>query len=149
MLLTDSAELAAKVEELREYDGLSTDLLRFNYKMTEVAAAMGRVQLRRLSAFIERRREIAAQYDQAFDKLELERPVADPEHIYFRYLIHSAQEIEVLLERLQDNGVEARRPVYNPLHRELMAENADYPHTLAAFKADFPCLSIPLKVMPR
>ena len=141
MLLTDSAELVAKVEELREYDGLSTDLLRFNYKMTEVAAAMGRVQLRRLSAFIERRREIAAQYDQAFDKLELERPVADPEHIYFRYLIHSAQEIDVLLERLQDNGVETRRPVYNPLHCELMAENADYPHTEAAFKAD---ISLPI-----
>ena len=46
MVLTDSADLATQVKALRQYDGLSTDLLRFNYKMTDVAAAMGRVQLR-------------------------------------------------------------------------------------------------------
>ena len=45
------------------------------------------------------------------------------------------------MEHLEDNGVDARRPVNNPLHRELVVENADYPQTEAAFRAD---ISLPI-----
>ena len=71
----------------------------------------------------------------------LESPVAGPEHFYYRYVILSVHEAGTLLENLEDNGVDARRPVNNPLHRELLAENADYPQTEATFRAD---VSLPI-----
>lgn len=42
--------------------------LGFNYRMTEIQAALGRAQLRKLDAFIEKRRQIAHFYDKAFAK---------------------------------------------------------------------------------
>jgi len=40
------------------------EIAGLNNRMTEVAAAIGRVQLRRLASWNERRREIAAAYDE-------------------------------------------------------------------------------------
>lgn len=60
----------------------------FKYNMTDVAAAMGRVQLRRLSGFMDRRRDIVAAYHQAFGahdafEIPVERPhVAHAWHLY-------------------------------------------------------------------
>ena len=141
MVLTDSTDLVERVRGLREYDGLPADFLRFNYKMTDVAATMGRVQFKRLPAFIERRREIAAHYDRSFVNLPLDCPLQEPEHIYYRYVIRTAREAGVLIGQLERNGVAARRPIYQPLHRELGEEDAVYPQTGAAFKAD---VSLPI-----
>ncbi|MFP6644524.1 MAG: DegT/DnrJ/EryC1/StrS family aminotransferase [Candidatus Latescibacterota bacterium] len=54
MVLTDDQALAQAVRELREYDGLLPDRQRWNYKLTDVGAAVGRVQLRRLPQLLER-----------------------------------------------------------------------------------------------
>ena len=60
----------------------------FKYNMTDPAAAMGLVQLRRLDAMLRRRRELAALYDRAFCGLAgLVRPCERPEvesawHLY-------------------------------------------------------------------
>ena len=50
----------------------------YNYRMTDLQAAVGLVQLERLDAVVRRRRELAAGYSKAFAELEFLRPVADP-----------------------------------------------------------------------
>ena len=45
--------------------------LGYNYRMTDIQAALGSAQLRRLEGFLARRREIAARYDEAFDGIPL------------------------------------------------------------------------------
>ena len=72
----------------------------FKYNMTDIQAAIGLVQLQRLSGFQQRRREIVSRYTDAFaneDALQL--PVARPEvehawHLYMLRLNHSALSIE-------------------------------------------------------
>jgi dTDP-4-amino-4,6-dideoxygalactose transaminase len=62
----------------------------FKYNMTDVQAALGLVQLRRLASFQARRREVVARYDAAFAGLEeLELPVRQPhvEHAWHLYVI--------------------------------------------------------------
>ena len=51
----------------------------FNYRMTDLQAAVGLVQLGRLTEVVDRRREIAAGYAKAIDELPGLRLVADPE----------------------------------------------------------------------
>jgi len=62
--------------------------LGFNYRMSDISAALGRSQLKRLPRFIKRRREIVKKYNEAFKKIEnitipFERPkVVSAFHLY-------------------------------------------------------------------
>lgn len=62
----------------------------FKYNMTDVQAAMGLAQLRKLDRFQQRRREIVAAYNQAFGTMDaLEIPVERPEieHAWHLYVL--------------------------------------------------------------
>ena len=62
----------------------------FKYNFTDLAAAMGLAQLRKLEQMWRRRAEIAAQYTEAFERYEeLETPVVDPdvEHAWHLYIL--------------------------------------------------------------
>ncbi len=114
MVLTDDEGLAETVRDRRDYDNRDEFVPRFSYKMTEMQAALGRVQLRRLPEFLERRRTIALRYSEAFGELPLGLP--DPAgHVFFRYVVTTGEQ-ETLLARLNDEGIEAKRPVYRPAH---------------------------------
>lgn len=63
--------------------------LGFNYKLSELHAALGRSQLRRLEAFNARRREIARFYTDVLADLPLELPASpeDAEHVWHLYVV--------------------------------------------------------------
>jgi dTDP-4-amino-4,6-dideoxygalactose transaminase len=123
---TSSAALAAAVRELKQYDRRPLDRTRHNFKFTDLQAAVGRVQLRRLEAFILRRREIAACYRSA-----LGPPLGgdtDPDgRIYFRYVVDAGPDAEALIRRAAIAGVTCERPVHTPLHR--LMGRAGFPAT--------------------
>ncbi|MGY1649753.1 DegT/DnrJ/EryC1/StrS family aminotransferase [Geodermatophilus sp. SYSU D01119] len=93
MLVTPSAEVAARARRLREH-GMSVSAADrhasgsvapeqylepgFNFRMTDVQAAIGQVQLTRLDAMVARRRELAARYRALLADLPGLRLVADP-----------------------------------------------------------------------
>jgi dTDP-4-amino-4,6-dideoxygalactose transaminase len=141
MVLTDRAEVADRVRQLREYDGLPPAPLRHNYKMSELAAGIGRVQLGRLEGFVGRRQEIAAVYDRAFADLPVVLPVAVAGRVWYRYVLYRPGRADDLIGRLEGRGVQARRPVCEPLHRGLGETDADYPRTAAAWAGD---VSVPI-----
>ena len=105
----------ARARDARDYDEREDLRPRFNYKMTDLQAALGRAQLRRLDAFLARRRAIAARYRAALD-----RPLAP------------------VLDRLERRGVAARRPVFRPIHRALGLDG--YPEAERLWAR---CLSLP------
>jgi UDP-4-amino-4,6-dideoxy-N-acetyl-beta-L-altrosamine transaminase len=115
-LLTHCDNLSRKLRLLRSH-GITRDLppetfaahgpwwyeqqtLGFNYRMTDLQAALGTSQLRRIEAFAKRRREISAYYDQQFarevDEGKLILPAADAEgdqsalHLYPIQVLESA-----------------------------------------------------------
>lgn len=110
--------LLDKVRDLREYDRKAEYTLRFNYKMTDLQAAMGRVQLRKLGFFLGRRLEIARTYDTAVNKTSLEPPASkeDRTHVYYRYVVRCAGDAGSIIGGLSTMGVIGARPVYKPLH---------------------------------
>ncbi len=120
MLLSSDSGLIEKIRDLRDYDEREDDALRYNYKMTDMQAALGRSQLRKIDGFIKRRREIAGHYDLILQKAGIPIPVTPPEreHIYYRYVILLDQ-AEMFIEAMNQSGVACRRPVFKPLHRYL------------------------------
>lgn len=139
MVLGDRAKLLREVRDLRSYDGHQRHRARFNYKMTDMQAAMGRAQLTRLTGFIRRRRHLASRYRRALGMGPWELPTNEGHHIYYRFVIRVHKRAQRFLSRMNELGIEARRPVFNPLHRYLKLEG--FPGTEEVFRR---AVSIPL-----
>ncbi len=118
---SDSGELLAWMRDLRDYDHKAQYYPRFNYKMTEIQAAIARVQLGKLPDFIKRRQFIAERYNRAVDETGFRRVHRPEGDIYFRYLIF-CDEIPEVINCFRDEGVTAACPVFNPIHRYLGLE---------------------------
>jgi perosamine synthetase len=98
--------------------------LGFNYRMSDVQAAIGIAQLPKLEGLLARRRTIADRYDAAFRPLrEVQVPAQPPyaEHAFQSYglLLTSAcrHDRNDLLRALVDRGISCRRGI-PPIHLE-------------------------------
>jgi len=140
MVASRDAGLLERIRDLRDYDEKEDDRTRYNYKLTDLQAAMGRVQLRKLPDFIARRQAIAARYDNLLMERGIPRPASPPnrEAIPYRYVVRM-ERLEEFLAAGREAGIGYRRPVFKPLHR--MLGRTGYPQTEAAFST---ALSIPL-----
>lgn len=120
MVVSNDASLIEKIRDLRDYDERPEDALRYNYKMTDLQAALGRSQLDKLDDFIARRRAIAARYDRALTEAGFPVAVAPPDRdpIYYRYVI-MPEDTQAFMKAMNAAGVACRRPIFKPLHRYL------------------------------
>ncbi len=150
MILGDDTEMLARAREARSYDEREDLAPRWNYKLTDLQAAVGLAQLSRFEEFIGRRREIAMRYNDLLSGTPLRLPVEPPgeRHVYHRYVIglpdgwadsgEGAGPEEAAAE-LEKKGVAARRPVYKPLHR--LAGEEGFPGAEEAWRRH---LSLPI-----
>ncbi|MEY4828293.1 MAG: hypothetical protein RLZZ562_89 [Planctomycetota bacterium] len=126
----------------------------FKYNMTDVASAIGRVQLRRMEAFQRRREEIVARYDAAFSQMpELQPPtvrddVESAHHLYVLRLVQERLNIsrDDFIRALADLGVTASVhfiPIHvHPYYRDTYGYRPDdFPVAWNAFQR---MLSLPL-----
>jgi dTDP-4-amino-4,6-dideoxygalactose transaminase len=96
-------------------------VLGFNYRMTDIQAAVGREQLKKLPRLVERRRELAARYAALLSEIGLEPPV-EPEwtksnwQSYCVRLPQGVDQVQVMQSML-DAGISTRRGVMCS-HRE-------------------------------
>jgi dTDP-4-amino-4,6-dideoxygalactose transaminase len=133
MLTTDNAEWAARARRLREHAMNVSAAQRhqsvlpaaeqylelgYNYRMTDVQAAIGIVQLSRLPEMVRRRREIVARYQSAFADVAGLRCVADPEYgqANFQSFWIEVEDgfplsREALMEHLASHDISARRGI--------------------------------------
>jgi perosamine synthetase len=141
MLFTDDESLADEARDLRDYDNRDTYRLRYAMKMTDIQAAIGRVQLEQLPEFVLQRREIAARYSEAFHDLPIDLP-RDTGHVFFRYVI-GVDRRDAFADHLARNRIDAKRPVYRPAHHYLGGEfpNAERAHRRAVSLPIYPALS--------
>lgn len=100
--------------------------LGFNYRMTDINAALGLSQLDRLAEFIERRRQIARTYDAGFADLPVTTPWQhdDAESAWHLYVIRvAAERHRATFDALREAGIGVNLhyiPVYlQPYYREL------------------------------
>lgn len=123
MCLTDDEELAGKMRVLRDH-GMNPnrrywhDVVGFNYRMTNLQAAVGAAQVGKLDEFMKKKRQIASWYAEALRELEVmgliklhcEMPWA--KCVYWMYSItvevNRRVKISWLMEKLRGGGIETR-----------------------------------------
>ena len=140
MITTADAEIAARLKRLRQHAMSVSDLARhssskivsesydevgFNFRMTDLQAAIGLVQLQRLPGFLERRRARAAKYSSELKKLPFFVTPAEPdgrESNFQSYMVRITEDTPIsrddLMQELLDRGISTRRGIM-ATHREL------------------------------
>jgi perosamine synthetase len=89
----------------------------FNYRMTDIQAAIGREQLRRLSEIVARRRALAARYDAALRALPQLTVPGEPAWARSNWQTYAVRlrgaDQRLVMQRMLDDGVATRRGVMN------------------------------------
>jgi dTDP-4-amino-4,6-dideoxygalactose transaminase len=121
MVTTDDervAERARRFVDHGRHDGRHVSV-GHNFRMTNLEAAIGRVQLERLPAFTEARRETAAVFTEAFEESAVTPPVETPaaRHVYHQYTVR-APDRDGLAEHLRAAGIDTGVYYPRPVHLE-------------------------------
>jgi len=135
MVLTDDDEIAERARSLRNLCFQRTkrfvhEHLGWNYRMTNMQAALGLAQLERLDEFVTRKRVMGRQYDERLvDTPGIQRPLARTqyaENIYWVYALvldESVQmDAEEAMRQLAAKGVDSR-PFFWPMHEQPVFKN--------------------------
>jgi len=119
-------------------------ILGYNYRMTELQAAMGIVQLTKIEKVLRRKEKIAQRYNQAFESTKNIRPPFVPEyvtkHAWYMYAISVGNKNrEAIVKKLGKKGIETRLsfpPIHTqPLYKKLFNYKEDsFPITYEAWK---------------
>ena len=169
MALTDNSDLAEKIGLLRSH-GITRDkslmthapdgpwyyqqiTLGFNYRMTDLQAALGISQMQRLQNYIERRHQIADRYKRELAGL----PIILPKQAEFAYSAYHLYVIRLDLDMIaplsHSEVFQALRerdilvnlhyiPVHtHPYYQKMGFERGDFPNALAYYKS---AISIPI-----
>jgi len=114
------------------------DILGYNFRMTDIAAAIGLVQLDKLEKNTARRQAIARRYDEAFADLPIQLPVW-PEgrsHVFHQYTIGVGPDRDRIVDEMKEAGVSCGIYYPIPCHRAAYIQElgieADLPNTDAA-----------------
>jgi len=151
--ITNRSELmrARPENEIWNYQQIE---LGFNYRMTDIQAALGVSQMSRLDVFIERRREIAAAYDRAFANLPIVTPwllneVRSSHHLYPIRIRESDCEKDQrqVYDLLRQNGVAANLH-YIPIYLQPYYVNLGFRKGLCPESENFFRQAISLPIYP-
>jgi dTDP-4-amino-4,6-dideoxygalactose transaminase len=155
MITTQDVELAERMRKLRQHAMDLSDLARhnakgvvfegypergFNYRMTDMQAALGLCQLDALEGILGERRRLAERYNEALAAVPFLETPFEPEYAKrtwqsycVRVLPGSPVERNELMQLLLDDGVPTRRGVMAIHHEGAYPDvQAELPHTDAA-----------------
>ena len=129
MVLTRDEALAARVRALTTQarsDPLEWvhDEVAFNYRLTNIQAALGAAQLEQLEDFLDRKRQTAAHYQSALGALDGVTVFQEAAWARSNYWMPAVlleprrcPDVRALIRALNADGIQAR-PVWYPLHRQ-------------------------------
>lgn len=119
MIVVSDPEVARQARLLRN-QGMEqryrNEVVGFNARMTDIAAAIGRVQLGRLAGWNEQRRANAEVLDDRLVGVQIPTVAPDATHVYHQYTVRSGDR-DALQQRLADAGVASGVYYPVPIHR--------------------------------
>jgi perosamine synthetase len=123
-----------KGQGLAKYREYWHDVIGYNYRMTNICAAIGLAQLEQADYFLAKKRKIAEWYKTALQDtpVTVHGEVGDVRHSYWMIsiLVQDPTDREPLRAALRDHGVETR-PLFYPVHSMPMYSAAFQRHPVA------------------
>jgi perosamine synthetase len=136
MLVTDRQDWSERARHLStqaKSDAIEYihDEIGFNYRLTNVLAAIGVAQLERLDDYVGAKRRIAQTYTAAFAAVPGVSPMAEASWAFSTWWLYTARidanaygmNSREVIRRLGESGIEAR-PLWEPLHRSAVHRQA-------------------------
>jgi len=124
MCLTNDEELADKMRILKDH-GMNPhkkywhDVIGFNYRMTNLQAALGVAQLKRIDQLVARKRQIATAYRKLLEEIPQVTPAPEmpwAKNVYWLYSVLVKKEFRNgVIQYLEKQGIETR-PFFHPIH---------------------------------
>ncbi len=141
---TDVAERAAQFVDHGRNEGYEHAVVGHNFRMTSIAAALGRAQLERLPSFTASRREHAAQLTEGLAATPVETPVVPDgrTHVYHQYTIRTSDR-DGLRAHLDEDGIGTGVYYPTPVHEQGAYDHVDASAPRAEAVAD-EVLSLPV-----
>ena len=157
ILATNSDELAKQISILRTHGGIRGELYLsfveagFNYRLSDVLAAIGLAQTRKLSTIVKQRQELGSKYNEILknvDMVTVPQVPSERSHTYQSYVVMLSDEIDrdEVIRQMKTNGVETTLGTY-ALHAQPYFENSlhvnasEFPVAERAFRQS---LTLPL-----
>jgi len=148
MVTARDPELIERVKLLRNHgmeERYHHEMVGTNARMTDIGAAIGRVQLHNLGTWNERRREIAASYDQQLaGVVETPHVAAGATHVYHQYTIRSEHR-DAIIDSCREHGVGYGIYYPIPCHRQPAFRNGAVPDLPETDRAADEVLSLPIR----
>ncbi len=160
MITTNNPEFAEKIKLLRNHGGIKNGYwyhylaAGYNYRLSDINAAIGVAQMEKLSYLIERKRELAKLFKERLEDIpEIQTPIDPPwnGHIYQSFVIMVDDKInrDQLIIELRKRGVETTIGTYalhaQPFYQKSFGYcNGDLPNSYKAF-----CKTITLPHYPQ
>jgi dTDP-4-amino-4,6-dideoxygalactose transaminase len=157
MIVTDNEEWANHYRSLRNqgrdvFDAwLNHTRLGYNYRLDELSAALGSVQIQRIEALLTKRERVARWYNERLADVELvQRPSISPLTTYMSWFVYVVRikppaNRDQVMRELADTGIPSR-PYFTPIHLQPF-----YRERYGYRRGDFPvteylgdvCLALP------
>ena len=156
MVVTNDGELAKKVDLIRNHGQAEKYLhveLGYNLRMTNIAAAIGRAQLKKLDEWNKKRIENARLLTEGISKIDgLTPPHVDPraKHVFHQYVIRVEEEFPLnrdeLMAKLREKGIGSAVHYPSPVHQQPFYQKLGYPKDICpnAIEASKKVLSLPV-----
>ncbi len=156
MVVTNDDELAYRAQLIRNHGQTKKYLheeLGYNLRMTNIAAAIGRVQLRKLDEWNEKRIENAKLLTDGIKRIGgLTPPYIDPrvKHVFHQYVIRVEDEFPMsrdeLAQKLREKGIGTGIHYPMPVHHQPFYQKLGYPKDICqnAVEASKRVLSLPV-----
>ncbi len=155
-ILTNDDDIADRAQRyINLYFGLterfSHDGLGYNFRMTNMQAAIGIAQLEQIDNFVQKKCQIGRWYAQCLaecDTVTFQKSVGDVEHVYWMYCVvlkdHIKMDAAAAMEHLKSHGIGTRN-LFKGLHAQLPLQahliqsdkNADFPVTEYLYRRGF------------
>ncbi len=120
-IITDDKKLYNTIKDIKEYDKKNKFRLRYNYKLSEIQAIYGLVQLKNLFKLVKIRKKIFDLYKTKLKKCNIK--IFEPKNnvvlSYYRFIVQLIEKMDLnkIIERYKKFGIEVARPVYLPLDK--------------------------------
>ncbi len=131
MITTDDEKIALKARMIREHGSRERyvhEILGFNLRMTDIAAAIGLCQLKKLPEFNQRRIENAQYLTNAINNDKIITPIIrdNYKHVFHQYTIRVHESRDKVVEILNKKGIGAG--IYYPLliHQQKLYKDLGY-----------------------